>query len=245
MTADAPETGWSEEDSRAFLDTGAYYVPERETQIATVVGTIPPPPDGAVIVDICCGEGLLAEAIARRFPAACLHALDGSPAMLKAAGARLQAGGGRYRLAPIELARRGWRRFPVPVHAFVSSLAIHHLDGPGKALLFADLARQLAPGGVLVVCDLVEAQREATRALWQRQWDQGVARRARALDGHDRMLERFRQDGWNYYADPEADPVDMPSGLFDQLRWLADAGFENIDVHWLKAGHAIFSGTRP
>ena len=245
MTADAPETGWNEQDSRAFLDTGAYYVPEREAQIDTVVGILPLPPDGAVIVDICCGEGLLAEAIARRFPAAELHALDGSPAMLAAAGARLEAAGARHRLVPIDIARRDWRRFPMPVHAFVSSLAIHHLDGPGKALLFADLARQLAPGGVLAVCDLVEAQREATRALWQRQWDEGVASRARTLDGHDGMLERFRQDGWNYYADPTADPVDMPSGLFDQLRWLADAGLTAIDVHWLKAGHAIFSGTRP
>ena len=242
---DAADKGWGEEDSRTFIDRGAYYVPEREAQIDTVASVIPPPPQGAIIVDVCCGEGLLAEAIARRFPAACVHALDGSPAMLEAAGARLKAAGVRHRLAAMEIAERGWRRFPVPVHAFVSSLAIHHLDGPGKALLFADLARQLAPGGVLVVCDLVEAQREAGRALWQRQWDEGVAGRARALDGHEGMLDRFRQDGWNYYADPAADPVDMPSGLFEQLRWLADAGLEAIDVHWLKAGHAIFSGMRP
>jgi tRNA (cmo5U34)-methyltransferase len=31
----------------------------------------------------------------------------------------------------------------------------------------------------------------------------------------------------------------------DQLLWLKEAGIESIDVHWLKAGHAIFSGRKP
>ena len=55
----------------------------------------------------------------------------------------------------------------------------------------------------------------------------------------------FIDHGWNYYADPDADPADMPSTLFDQMLWMADAGLTGIDVHWLRAGHAIFSGMKP
>jgi len=103
---------------------------------------------------------------------------------------------------------------------------------------------QLAPGGVIVICDLVEAQRDAGLKLWERHWDSGVGQRADELDGNDKMLHFFRDDGWNYYSAPDADPVDMPSGLFDQMRWMADAGLVEVDVHWPKAGHAIFSGVK-
>jgi hypothetical protein len=37
----------------------------------------------------------------------------------------------------------------------VSALAIHHLDGPAKADLYRRAAEALAPGGRLVVADLV------------------------------------------------------------------------------------------
>ena len=245
MTDARDPPGWTENDSRHFIDYGAWFVPERETQIDTICSVIPPAPDGAVIVDICCGEGLLCQALARRFPRAEIRALDGSQTMLASARSRLEAAGVAHRVAIIDLAERGWRIFDTPVHACVSSLAIHHLDGPAKARLFKDLSAALAPGGVLVICDLVEARREAGRELWKRHWDEGVRERSLALDGDERMLEFFRDDGWNYYADPDADPADMPSALFDQLLWMADAGLTRVDVHWLRAGHAIFSGMKP
>ncbi len=42
------------------------------------------------------------------------------------------------------------------------------------------------------------------------------------------------------YLDP--DDIDKPSRLFDQLNWLEQAGFSDIDVHFMQAGHALFSG---
>ena len=38
--------------------------------------------------------------------------------------------------------------------------------------------------------------------------------------------------------------MDKPSPLFHQLQWLDQAGFGRVDVHWLRAGHAIFSGMK-
>ena len=54
----------------------------------------------------------------------------------------------------------------------------------------------------------------------------------------------FVETGWNYYADPNPDPIDKPSPLLAQLKWLEGAGFIEVDVHWLLAGHAIFSGRK-
>ena len=165
--------------------------------------------------------------------------------MLASAKSRLEATGVEHRTTIIDIADTTWHTFDTPVHAVVSSLAIHHLDGPAEARLFRDLAAALAPGGVVAVCDLVEAQRDAGRELWRRHRDDGVRERSLALDGDEGALEFFRDDGWNHYADPDSDPVDIPSTLFDQMRWMADAGLTGIDVHWLRAGHAIFSGVKP
>jgi len=242
-TRDVP--GRTEDDARYFIDHGAYFVPDREVQMDTVCSVIPPAPDGAVIVDICCGEGLLCEALAQRFSRAEIHALDGSPTMLASAKSRLEATGVAHRTAIIDIAETDWRTFDTQVHAFVSSLAVHHLDGSAKARLFRDLTAALAPGGVVVICDLVEAQRKAGLDLWKRYWDEGVRERSLALDGNEGMLGCFRHDGWNYYAAPDADPVNMPSTLFDRMLWMADAGMTAIDVHWLRAGHAVFSGMKP
>jgi tRNA (cmo5U34)-methyltransferase len=47
---------------------------------------------------------------------------------------------------------------PLPTGPFdlvVSALAIHHLDGPGKATLFARVAQALRPGGRFVLGDVI------------------------------------------------------------------------------------------
>lgn len=239
--------GWSEATSNRFVDYGDYFVPERETQIETVCGLIPAPLPGRHqhVVEICCGEGLLSAALLARHGDITIHAYDGSPTMLAKTAERLNGYAGRFKTREIDIAADDWRRFPWPVRAFVSSLAVHHLDGPGKQALFADLAAALAPGGALVIADLIEPETALGRDTAARGWDDAVRGRSLELDGDLAAFEFFRDDAWNYYSDPSPDPIDQPSALFDQLKWLEAAGLERVDVHWLKAGHAIFSGVKP
>jgi len=256
-SGEPPKAAWDEEDSRGFLDDGRFFVPEREQQIAAICALmpeIPEPPEHAPespdappahVVELCCGEGLLSGALLARLPHAVVHGYDGSEAMLAHARAALAGHGGRFEARRFDLQDAGWRRFPWPVHAFVTSLALHHLDGTAKRRLFADLAAALAPGGALVIADLVlPASPEATE-LAAAVWDLEVRRRSLDLAGDLRPYQRFVATGWNLFEDPAADPTDTPSPLFDQLRWLAEAGLEAVDVYWMKAGHAIYGGRKP
>jgi tRNA (cmo5U34)-methyltransferase len=236
---------WTEADSELFIDEGRYFVPERETQIETICAAIPPLEGPGHIVELCCGEGLLTRALLERFPEASVLALDGSQTMLDSA--RKTAGDLSARLETrlFDLAARDWRRLPFAPHAVVSSLAVHHLDGGEKRTLFRDLFALLAPGGVFVLADLVAPATGRGVEIAARAWDEAVKARALELDGDLAGFERFQREGWNYYADPEPDPVDKPSPLFDQMTWLADAGFASVDLHWMKAGHAIVSAVKP
>jgi len=235
---------WSEDDSRLFVDEGAYFVPEREAQMATICAAVPPLDGPGHLIELCCGEGLLSRALLERFPAATVHAFDGSPRMLEAA--RRSAGelAERLETRAFDLAAKDWRTLSFQAHAVVSSLAVHHLDGPGKQALFRDVFAMLAPGGAFVLADLVAPTRGAGQAIAAEAWDQAVKERALELDGDLQAFERFRAENWNHYRDPAPDPIDQPSPLFDQLKWLDKAGFAEIDVHYLKAGHAIVSGAK-
>jgi len=238
-----PQTGWNEDDSQEFIDHGRFFVPEREEQIAAVLDLIPEPGDG-LLVDLCCGEGLLSAALLERFSKARVLAMDLSPTMLEKARQTCAAHAERFATRPFDLADRSWRSFPEPVRAFVSSLAVHHLDGAGKRQLFRDLAAALAPGGALVIADLVLPATPAAHALAAKAWDEAVRRRSLELAGRLRPYEVFRDERWNLWADPSPDPIDQPSPLFDQLRWLTEAGFAGVDVCWMKAGHAVYAGFR-
>lgn len=239
-------SGWSERDSRSFLELGDLFVPQRELQVDILCELLPlAPRDEGVVVDLGCGQGPLAGAVLERFPAVRVIALDASTSMLEAA----RAAGARH--APRLRARRcSLEDFPAdvvdgPVDAVVSSLAIHHLDAPGKRRLFEAVVGILRPGGGLAIADIVELRSRAARRLAARLWDAEVELRSEARTGGPAALERFRKDGWNHFALDSPDPADRPSPLEDQLRWMRAAGLVDVDVVWMHAGHAIYAGYRP
>ena len=240
-------TPWSEADSALFIDEGAYFVPERELQIATICGLVPEHigQKPGHVVELCCGEGLLTRALLEAFPDIRMHAYDGSPRMLEATRATADPHAERLTTTHFDLEGEDWRRFDWPLTAVVSSLAIHHLDGAGKQKLYADMAAALAPGGALIVADLVAPAGPRAHAIAADAWDEAVRRRAQELDGNLAAFERFQEAGWNFYRDSDPDPIDKPSPLYDQLRWLDEAGLTAVDVVWMKAGHAILCGYKP
>lgn len=182
-------------------------MPDRAVQLDTICALIPAGAAPFHVVELCCGGGLLARAILKRFTGSYFHGYDGSSTMLEKTRTMLQPFGERFTVHPFDLAAAEWRSFPWPVQAVVSSLAIHHLDGDQKRALYQDLYRSLAPTGAL------------------------------AQDGTLSAFDVFQHDHGNIYHYP--DPMDKPAGVYEQLRWLKEAGFSDVDVSWLKAGHAI------
>lgn len=241
--ADLPQfSGWSEETSRLFLDYGRYFVPQRDHQMHIVAGLLSCLEGPGLILELCCGEGLLAEVLLERLPAITVHGLDGSAEMRQRARDRLARFGERFRCAAFDLAARSWRQPERDIRAVVSSMAIHHLTGPQKQELFSDLFRMLVEGGALVIADIIEHTTGAGTRLAAEAWDRVVRRQSIEQDGDTRAFEFFQREGWNtlWFLDPE--DIGKPSPLYDQLTWLERAGFVDIDVHWMLAGHAVFSG---
>jgi tRNA (cmo5U34)-methyltransferase len=238
----ANDAAWDEQTSQAFIDYGKYLVPDRETQIEIICDLIPPCDEAFNVLELCCGEGLLADGLLARFPQCVVHGYDGSRQMLERARSRLARYGRRFQPALFDLAADAWRNPEWPLHAVVSSLAIHHLDGPQKQALFRDLYRLLAEGGALVIADVVQPAHPLGLELAARALDDAVRQRSLELDGNTDGFDFFQRERWNMYR--YSDDIDNPSRLLDQLKWLESAGFAGVDVHWMKAGHAIFGGLK-
>ncbi len=106
--------------------------------------------DAGRILELGTGTGETARRVLARHPRATLIGIDASSEMLAGAQAALPA-------ERVEL-RVGRLEDPLPEGPFdlvIAVLAVHHLDGPGKTDLFARVAAVLAPGGRLVLGDVV------------------------------------------------------------------------------------------
>ena len=104
----------------------------------------------ARILDLGAGTGETARRVLDRHPGAHVVALDASVADARARGSAPRRPG---HAAP--RARLGEPLPDGPFDLVVSALAVHHLDGPGKAALFAEVGARLAPGGRFVMADVV------------------------------------------------------------------------------------------
>jgi tRNA (cmo5U34)-methyltransferase len=113
--------------------------------------------DAPRILDLGTGTGETALRCLAAHPGASVVAVDANPAMLAVA---------RERLPAAAVLREGRLEDPPPAGPFdlvVSALALHHLEGAALAAAFARIAGVLAPGGRLVLADVVVAERPVRR----------------------------------------------------------------------------------
>ena len=118
---------------------------EAAAATATATGTGP-----MRVLELGIGTGETARRVLARHPTAILIGLDASREMLDRASVAIPADRVELRVGRLE--------DPLPEGPFdlvISALAIHHLDDRGKAQLFQRAAGVMAPGGRLVVADVI------------------------------------------------------------------------------------------
>jgi tRNA (cmo5U34)-methyltransferase len=233
---------WDLSDTEVFTRYGDVFVPRRHEQMTAVCDLLSGIPIPHVL-DLCCGEGRLSEEYLRRNPEGRVTLLDGSREMLDRAAERLAPFGGRHAVREADIEDHAWRQ-GATYGAVVTSLAVHHLDGAGKRTLYKDIHAMLAPGGAFVMADLVEPTGAAARALAGDHWEQAVREGSLEQFGGDEAAIAFEKSEWNYYRLPGPDPLDKPSSVAEHLDWLREAGFVEVDVVWMYAGHTVFTARR-
>ncbi|WP_069769439.1 trans-aconitate 2-methyltransferase [Streptomyces sp. LUP30] len=227
-------TGWEDDDTALFVRYGDAFVPRRKEQFDVVCDLLAemPRPD---VLELGCGDGRLTEHILGRLSEVRVTAVDASAGMLRLARDRLAVFPGRVTLRHAGMEDRG-AMADGPYGAVVTSLAVHHLDDRAKQALYRLVRASLAPGGSFVMADLVLPVGRGPLAVAADRWDAEV----RATEPE--ATAPFEAARWNTFRFP--DPVDRPSRVGDHLDWLAGAGFSDVDVCWVYAGHAVLHARR-
>jgi tRNA (cmo5U34)-methyltransferase len=245
MPETAPREGWREDPSAVFIGYGRAFTPERERQqeiISVLIADLAP---ARLVMELCCGSGDLAKLLLERLPRIHLRAFDGSPRMLEKP---------RRPALPMAIAcicsRFIWPRGTGatcsrrPMRSAPRSRSIiwtaHRSNG--CSVIFSPSSDQ---SGLFVLADLIRPASEASARIAAEDWDHAVAARSQALYGDDRARRRFEELRWNYFRWPTDNGIDHPSTIPEHVSWLAAAGFEVVDLHWLFAGHAILSARKP
>lgn len=168
------------------------------------------------VLDLGCGDGRVIAVLRERWPKIEAIGLDFSPGLVEAAKQRFDS------LETVRIEEHDLMQ-PVPgdlgeFDLVVSALAIHHLPDERKRALFTEVSELLQPGGLFYNLDVVAAPTPELHELSQ------------SAFGFD-----VRQQ----------DPSDQPARLENQLSWLHEAGFIDVDCFWKWLELSLVGGTKP
>jgi tRNA (cmo5U34)-methyltransferase len=136
-------------DPATYLDLMHEEVPAYE-RLQEAVGLATAGLTVSSVLDLGTGTGETLAAVLAHHPAATAVGVDENGAMLEAARQRLVG-----QLLDLRVADLTEPLPDGPFDLVVSALAIHHLEGPDKADLFARVGAVLRPGGRFVLGDVV------------------------------------------------------------------------------------------
>ena len=192
--------------------------------VAELVGRFCPP--SPRILDLGAGTGILSSFVAQRVRNSRLSLLDASSDMLERATTRLAS------LRPEILVQSLTDNLPVgPFDAVISGLAIHHLSDEGKRELYARILRVLSPRGIFINAEQVSA----CSPRLQQVFEMTHLERARTLGSSETEIQNaiVRMNH------------DRCTTLANQLGWLQEVGFADVECFFRWFRFAVFGGWKP
>ena len=238
-------------------------LPDREDRFTALIDAVE---EGTgrkdpLVLDIGCGPGSLAIRLLGRLPQATVVGVDTDPVTLALGRAAYE----NIRFLDLDLRAPGWPEalgLDRQADAAVSTTALHWLHEPDLRAVYAELARILRPGGLLLNgdhfrldadanptltrLDLALRQREDERRFpdghaesWSGWWEAVAA--APALAGY--AAERDRRSFDAAHHGPES------TKLATHVEALTAAGFAEIGTLWQRGDNrllcAVLPGTQP
>jgi len=180
------------------------------------------------VIDLGCGTGNISIAILNRYPHAHLTCLDLAENMLEMAKIKL-SGYSNVRYIRADLTQFD---FDDRYDLVVSSLALHHLlTNDDKRQLYKKVYETLTPNGIFYNADIVLASSDSLQEMYLSQWKKFIAKSTPQDEIENKWIPKYYEE-------------DRPAILMDQLSWLSDIGFVNVDVIWKYYNFAVYGGVK-
>lgn len=190
-----------------------YIIPELRQFYGTAVWAAETGKPAPEILDIGAGTGLMSAWMLEKFPDAHLTLVDIAENMLALAKERFgDREHTRYVVADYSTTDLGG-----PYDLACSALSIHHLETRDKRRLFSRIYTALESGGMFVNADQADGETPYFRGRNLEYWNRFLKNGPLSKEEHAEILKR-------------RDTLDKNEKLSDQLAWLKEAGFSDVDV---------------
>jgi tRNA (cmo5U34)-methyltransferase len=184
---------YGEEWAARFDEMAQAGIPGREGLFRIADACLSDLPSDARILVVGCGTGAEVLHLAGRHPGWRFEAVEPAAAMMAACRRRVEAAGLSGRVALHERPLAGLR--VGPCHGATAVLVSQHLPDDGAAgEFFADIAANLAAGGVLYSADISAPAAGSERAVLLDLWRRQAVSAGIPGDALDGMLGRFGRD---------------------------------------------------
>ncbi|MEG0261096.1 MAG: methyltransferase domain-containing protein [Lysinibacillus sp.] len=231
------KTSWQREDvTKHYLHQvrgGIPFGAEQAEIMLQVVNHFTEKP--AIIMDLGCGNGFLAEILLRTYPTAKAICIDHSKPMIEQAEIHLAAYSDRCELHVGDFSQSiGDYLEPNSVDCIVSGYAIHHLPNEMKKVVYADIYNLLKPRGIFINIEHTASVTEEIEKLHDELFVDHLAAY------NKRKREVVASD---YYS--RSDKVDNILERVDiQVNWLREIGFIHADCYFKWMELAVFGGVK-
>ena len=221
---------------------GGWQGPIREMQTAMVLRMVPHVVDAPIrILDIAAGYGALAVALLKDRPKATAVCLDASAEMDKLGRERNASFGSKIEFVQASIETPEWLKAINGVFdAVVSSRALHHFTADERRrFMFKEIFGIVRAGGCFINADNVRAATPSLRERNRNARDNWLQECIRQSSGGQTTLEELRAASPSAYHGPHNN-----SYLEEELAWLREAGFEDVDCFWKFGTTVVYGGFR-
>jgi tRNA (cmo5U34)-methyltransferase len=219
-----------EEEAKEFDKIILRLVPYYSEMIDGIVSAIPHQRTSAInVIDLGCGTGTISKRIKKVFPRAEITCLDLAENMIEMSKIKLS----NYRDVRYQVGNFTDYEFDNTYDAVVSSLALHHLvTDEDKIEFYRKIYDALRKNGVFFNADVVLGSNEHIRNVYIEKWKSFMKKHVSEEEIENKWLPQFWEE-------------DRPAQLIDQLNWLTDLGFSDVDVVWKYYNFAVYGGRKP
>ena len=217
-----------EDEAQEFDRIILTLIPHYAAMIHALVDAIPRRTGPLRVIDLGCGTGTVAAKILENFPGAQVTCIDLAGNMISLAQSRLA----RYSQMKYVVADFRDFDFVDKYDVVASSLALHHLvSSEDKQDFYRRIYESLDSGGVFYNADVVLASNESMQAVYMNAWRRYMSGSISGDEIESKWIQKFREE-------------DHPAKLIDQLTWMTEIGFVDVDVIWKYYNFAVYGGVR-
>jgi tRNA (cmo5U34)-methyltransferase len=216
--------------------------PNRSKMVQIALEVLPFPRTAALrAIDLGIGTGYFTECFLNKFPNSRVLGIDGAPAMIELAKARLKSLESRVEFVIGDF-RKLHELAPDAGTADIvfSAYALHHLSRFDKEMVLTQVVELLASGGWFVNADLIVADSPELERRLQQIRIAGIVQRAGGADSRFADLALTRQ----FLVDLELKEADQPLTFAEDLALLRSSGLKNVSAFWLEYRELVSGGQK-